>query len=50
MPKEKPGRRCTWWAAGPGGTAVVKAYGSGRAPVAPRLDTLGNVVIQLQRR
>jgi Ser/Thr protein kinase RdoA (MazF antagonist) len=39
--KDKPGRRCTWRAVGPGGTVVVKAYASERAPVvAARLDAL----------
>ncbi|MGH8984316.1 MAG: hypothetical protein ACRDY6_10645 [Acidimicrobiia bacterium] len=31
--KRKPGRRCTWRATGPAGTAIVKAYASRRAPI-----------------
>jgi Ser/Thr protein kinase RdoA (MazF antagonist) len=34
--KYKPGRRCTWRARGPSGTAIVKAYESDRAPVVAR--------------
>lgn len=39
--KDKPGRRRTSRATGPGGTGIVKVYASGRAPVvAARVDAL----------
>ncbi len=39
--KDKPGRRRTSRATGPGGSAIVKVYASGRAPVvAARIDAL----------